>query len=141
MDAITRDKHDAETSRLFDLLSTMDPLSQEYEKLMTRAIRFEAMANADDKVKLQMEDNELQRALQEKMMEQELVEKRNAALFELVGNTVLGLIGLGEHAGTWAHNRKTIQDLMVFEESGHAVTSKSTRYIVKEPAYTMGRIK
>ena len=118
-----------------------DPLSPEYDKLMTRVIKLEAMSNADDKIKVQASDNALQRGLQSKLLELELEQKRRVALYELIGNTVLGIIGLSEHVGTWTHNRNTVRELMSFEESGHAVTSKSTRYIVKEPAYTMGKIK
>lgn len=141
MDDLTREKHDKETSRLLDLMANADPLSPEYEKLMTRTIRLEAMSNADDKIKVQASDNAMQRDLQGKLLEIELEQKRKVALYELIGNTVLGIIGLGEHVGTWTHNRNTVRELMSFEESGHAVTSKSTRYIVKEPAYTMGKIK
>lgn len=141
MDDLTREKHDKETSRLLDLMAKADPLSPEYEKLMTRTIRLEAMSNADDKIKVQASDNAMQRDLQGKLLEIELEQKRKVALYELIGNTVLGIIGLGEHVGTWTHNRNTVRELMSFEESGHAVTSKSTRYIVKEPAYTMGKIK
>lgn len=142
MDDLTREKHDKETSRLLDMMAKMeDPLSPEYDKLMTRVIKLEAMSNADDKIKVQASDNALQRGLQSELLELELEQKRRVALYELIGNSVLGIIGLSEHIGTWTHNRNTVRELMSFEESGHAVTSKSTRYIVKEPAYTMGKIK
>lgn len=141
MDDLTREKHDKETSRLLDLMADADPLSAEYDKLMTRVIKLESMSNADDKIKMQSSDNAYQRGLQTKLLEIELEQKRKVALYELIGNAVLGMIGLSEHIGTWTHNRNTIRELMSFEESGHAVTSKSTRYVVKEPAYTMGKIK
>ena len=141
MDDVTRDKHDKETSRLLDLMAKADPLSAEYDKLMTRVIKLESMSNADDKIKVQSSDNAYQRGLQTELLEIELEQKRKVAMYELIGNAVLGVIGLSEHIGTWTHNRKTIRELMSFEESGHAVTSKSTRYVVKEPAYTMGKIK
>lgn len=141
MDEVTRKKHDEETSRLLDLMADADPLSAEYEKLMNRVIKLESMANADDKIQLQASDNAHQRGLQSELLELELEQKRKVAMYELIGNAVLGIIGLSEHIGTWTHNRGMVRELMSFEESGHAVTSKSTRYIVKEPAYTMGKIK
>ena len=141
MDDLTREKHDKETSRILEQMSELDPLSADYEKLMTRVIKLEAMSNADDKIKVQANDNAMQRGLQSELMELELIERRRVALYELIGNVALGLIGLGEHAGNWVHNRNTVRDLMAFEESGHAITSKSTRYIVRDPNYTMGKIK
>lgn len=141
MDDRTREKHDSETSRLFDLMAKMDPTDPDYDKLMNKAIKLESMANADDKIKIQANDNAMQRGLQSELLELELEQRRNAALWELIGNAFLGILGFSEHVGTWVHNRSIVEELMSFEESGHAITSKSTRHIVKEPPFTMGKFK
>ena len=151
----SRTKLEKEIERGLDRMKQLAPESEEYQKISGKVIQMIESANRDDeslnrfnvdkdrieleadneklrqgaeseKLRLETEKIKLQLDLEEKRNKRETVRAYIVAGFS-------GLVTLGTFIGTWIFNARSQTTAEQFEESGHAYTSRFSRFQIKEP--------
>ena len=152
MNDLTRQKLEDEICRSLDKLKQLDPGSEDYQRVSSKVGLLTELVNKDDEArnryeidreKLDAEANlealkrgaESERAIQE----QERFERETMRAYILTGFT--GLVTLITFVGTWVSNAIAQNRSEHFEETGHAYTSRFSRFQVKEPAHPSTGIK
>lgn len=165
MNDVTRKKLDDEISRELDLLQTLDPLETNsgYQTVSAKIVLLSTLANKDDesKIKLQIEkekaDSELRIEKEKADAEASLEASKRGAdseKFEIeqaqrskevrincwltVATCVVSLISF---IGTWVANGISQERSEHFESTGHAYTSKFSRFQIKEPNHPNPTVK
>lgn len=163
MNDVTRKKLDEEISRELDLLQTLDPKNDDYQKVSAKIVQLSVLANKDDesKIKLEIEkakaDSELKiekekaeaeasleaykRGADSEKFEIEQMQRSKEAKINCWLTIATCVVSLLSFVGTWVANGISQERSEYFESNGHAYTSKFSRFQIKEPNHPNPTVK
>ena len=152
MNDVTRQNLDNEMFRINEKLKLLSPDSDEYQKMSKELRAYMDLANKDDEsrnrydidherldaeanLEAQKRGAETERQQHELEMEQ-LKTKRSYIQLAITGG-----ISLLTFVGTWIANARSQYRSEHFEETGHAYTSRFSRFQLKEPNHPNMNVK
>lgn len=144
MNDVTRENLDNEMHRLQDKVKVLNPDSEEYQKAAKELRAYMEIANKDDearnryeidKERLDAESNleALKRGMETERQEHEERLRAEETRRSYIQLAITGGISLLTFVGTWAVNLISQSRSEHFEETGHAYTSRFSRFQIKEP--------
>ena len=152
MNDVTRHNLDNEMSRLGEKLKLLSPDSEDYQKIAKELRAYMEVANKDDEAKnrydvdrerLDAEANleAMKRGMEAERQEHENRMKAEEAKRSYIQLAITGGISLITFIGTWWANARAQARSEHFEETGHAYTSRFSRFQLKEPNHPNVAIK
>ena len=144
MNDLTRKKFDDEICRELDRLKELDIDSEEYQRVSAKVAQMTDLVNKDDesKMKLKIEKERLEaeasieaskRGADSERLEIEQVQRQKEAKLNCWLTIATCAVSLISFIGTWVSNGISQSRSEHFEETGHAYTSRFSRFQVKEP--------
>lgn len=148
-----RMKMETEIDRCLDRLKDFDPKSEEYQKVVHKIVQLSELINKEDEVanKLKVdtgrldaekdleairqgsESEKLRLEVEKVQVEQDQRKRETIRAYILTG--ISSLVTLGTFVGTWIFNARAQARSEYFEETGHAYTSRFSRFQLKEPSH------
>jgi len=135
MNDLTRASHDEEIERLHDKLSRLEPDSEEYSKIFKHYDMLVKSANEDDKIQAEARAEELRIDADADKMREEANGKKRRDRIDLILGTATCVTSIGMSVLTLAVNLIINKRILVFEENGYSLTSKSDRHQVPMPKH------
>jgi len=152
MNDLCRQKLDEEIARLSDKLATINPESDEYEKISKQLVKHIELANDDDELrnKLTIEQDRIdaeatidsmRRGIESEKLEHETRMKDSEAKRTMIQVCITAGVTLVTFLGTWIANSRAQYKSEYFESNGHAYTSRFARWQNKEPNHPNPTLK
>ena len=133
MNDLTRASHDEEIERLHEKLCKLGPDSEEYSKIFKYYDMLVKSANEDDKIQAEARAESLKiEADSDKMREDASSKKRRDKIDLILGTLSSGsaiTVSILALASIIIINKR----ILLFEENGYSLTSKSDRHLVQMP--------
>ena len=135
MNDLTRASHDEEIERLHEKLSKLEPDSEEYSKIFKHYDMLVKSANEDDKIQAEAKAEELRIEADADRMREEASSKKRKDKVDLILGTATCVTSVGMSVLTLVVNLVINKRILLFEENGYSLTSKSDRHQVPMPKY------
>lgn len=135
MNDLTRASHDEEIERLHEKLSKLEPDSDEYSKIFKHYDMLVKLANEDDKIQTEAKAEDLRIEADADKMREEAGGKKRRDRIDLILGTASCATSIGMSVLTLVVNLVINKRILLFEENGYSLTSKSDRHQVPMPKH------
>ena len=135
MNDLTRASHDAEIERLHDKMSTMDPCSEEYAKILKHYDTLARAANEDDKIQAEAKAEALRIEVETEKIEQTAKDNKKRNRLDMVLGIVSAGASITVSMTAFILNLVIQKKAMLFEERGYAFTTQSSKNLIKMPQH------
>ena len=133
MNDLTRASHDEEIERLHEKLSKLEPDSEEYSKIFKHYDMLIKSANEDDKIQAEARAEELRLDADADKMREDANSKKRKDKIDLILGTFASGSAIVVSVLSLASNLIINKRILLFEENGYSLTSKSDRHLVQMP--------
>ena len=135
MNDLTRASHDEEIERLHEKLSKLEPDSEEYSKIFKHYDMLIKSANEDDKIQAEAKAEELRIEAEADKMREDAHGKQRKDKIDLILGVISNGAGITVSVLSLAVSLIINKRILIFEENGYSLTSKSDRHQPKMPTW------
>ena len=132
MNDLSRASLDLEIEHIHEAMAKLDPVSEEYSKLVSNAKELMKIANDDDKICLGAKVAELKSETEIEKVKEDSKWKKIGSIATVVAAGITSVTSVACYLILCIANKNRQQRSIYFEETGHAHTDRSDKFVQKE---------